>query len=53
MKAVAQFIAGLFGLVTVGSVLLGFNFMPTVLNSLNDLTGFILLLVFVAVLTGE
>tara|TARA_R100000742_G_C4255590_1_gene73523 strand:- start:232 stop:393 length:162 start_codon:yes stop_codon:yes gene_type:complete len=53
MKAISQFIAGIFGLVTVASLLLGFNFMPTVLESLNDITGFILLMIFVAILTGE
>jgi|TARA_R110000851_G_scaffold130285_1_gene263825 hypothetical protein len=53
MKAIAHFIAGVFGLVTVASVLLGFNFMPTVLYTLNNLVGFILLLIFVTLLTGD
>ena len=52
MKSVGllHILASLFGLAVVTSVLLGFNFIGPVLEYLNTTTGFILLLIFVALL---
>ena len=52
MKSVGliHILDSLFGLAVVTSVLLGFNFIGPVLEYLNTTTGFILLLIFVALL---
>ena len=52
MKSVGliHILASVFGLVVVTSVLFGFNFIGPVLEYLNTLTGFILLLIFLSLL---
>ena len=48
-----RILTGIFGLVTVGSVLFGYEFMRPVMETLNTMWGFLLLLIWITLLGLE
>lgn len=53
MQAVAKLMAGLLAVGALTSAFLGFNFLPFIIETLNSMVGFIVLLIFVVLISND